>query len=344
MASINKQMKIARTTLFASSIIPSDEQPSIGFENKCMLPRSEIHPIIKLKEGEPKEKFVNAHGLYCILVTIILNPIWAVAMWITDAVCKAFPDLDPNRAFYDYTGKVWSRLWLTVTDSYPTISGDVDRIRIPKNEEDSLGACLFVANHSSWLDIPILCTVLDPVFKFIAKGELKSIPCIGQQLVGGNHIMIDREDRRSQLRTFKEGVNYLKSGVPLMAFPEGKRSKDGRLDAFKGGIFSMAVKAGVPIVPISLSNTHAVMPSNALFPFQTGAGKLHVHVHEPIDVDGKSEAELAEIVKEKLLSRMPLDQQPLPSEEDLVNEIMSQTDEKKENEETGKDQELQKTA
>lgn len=164
--------------------------------------------------------------------------------------------------------------------------------------------------------------------------------------------MIDREDRRSQLRTFKEGVNYLKSGVPLMAFPEGKRSKDGRLDAFKGGIFSMAVKAGVPIVPISLSNAHAVMPSNALFPFQTGAGKLHVHVHEPIDADGKSEAELAEIVKEKLLSRMPLDQQPLPSEEDLVNpfpwkrvnEIMSQTDEKKENEETGKNQELQKTA
>ena len=184
MASINKQMKIARTTLFASSIIPSDEQPSIGFENTCILPRSDIHPIIKLKEGAPKEKFVNAHGLYCILVTIILNPIWAVAMWITDSVCKAFPDLDPNRAFYDYTGKVWSRLWLTVTDSYPTISGDVDRIRIPKNEEDSLGACLFVANHSSWLDIPILCTVLDPVFKFIAKGELKSIPCIGQQLVG----------------------------------------------------------------------------------------------------------------------------------------------------------------
>ena len=67
--------------------------------------------------------------------------------------------------------------------------------------------------------------------------------------------MIDREDRRSQLRTFKEGVAYLTNGVPLMAFPEGKRSSDGRLAEFKGGIFSMAVKAGVPIVPISISNT-----------------------------------------------------------------------------------------
>jgi len=201
---------------------------------------------------------------------------------------------------------------LTIADSYPTISGDVERL----NKENDLGACLFVANHASWLDIPVLCTVLDPVFKFIAKGELKSIPCIGQQLVGGKHIMIDREDRRSQLRTFKEGVAYLTNGVPLMAFPEGKRSSDGRLAEFKGGIFSMAVKAKVPIVPISISNTHAIMPSNALFPFQKGKGKLHVHVHEPIYLEGKNEKELAELVKNKLLSRMPLEQHPLVVEEE----------------------------
>lgn len=123
--------------------------------------------------------------------------------------------------------------------------------------------------------------------------------------------MIDRQDRRSQLRTFKEGVQWLQKGVPLMAFPEGKRSKDGRLDEFKGGIFSMAVKAKVPIVPISISNTHAIMPSNALFPFQSGSGKLHVHIHEPIDVEGRSEEELVELVREALLSRMPLEQHPL---------------------------------
>eukprot|EP00979_Chaetoceros_neogracilis_P005979 scaffold1174_cov281-Chaetoceros_neogracile.AAC.10 len=123
--------------------------------------------------------------------------------------------------------------------------------------------------------------------------------------------MIDREDRRSQLRTFKEGVSYLTNGVPLMAFPEGKRSSDGRLAEFKGGIFSMANKANVPIVPISISNTHEIMPSNALFPFQKGKGRLHVHVHEPIYAEGRNEKELAELVKEKLLSRMPLTQHPV---------------------------------
>ena len=109
-----------------------------------------------------------------------------------------------------------------------------------------------------------------------------------------------------------------------MAFPEGRRSDDGRLMDFKGGLFSMAVKSNVPIVPLSISNTHAVMPSNALFPFQAGAGKLHIHVHPPIDVEGKSEAELSELVRTALLSKLPLDQQPLTEDNDMesqVNEI-----------------------
>ena len=96
-----------------------------------------------------------------------------------------------------------------------------------------------------------------------------------------------------------------------MAFPEGQRSQDGHLMDFKGGLFLMAAKTKVPIVPITLSHTHAVMPSNALFPFQAGAGKLHVHVHDPIDAEGKTEDELAQLVRESFTSTLPLYQQPL---------------------------------
>ena len=156
------------------------EGPKIGFEKSCLMKTEDIAPIVCLKEGTPKEKIVNAWGLYTIFVSLILNPIWALAMTITDAVCRIFPDLDPNRSFYDMTGKIWSKSWLTLVRSYPSVSGDFTRLQ----ENNDLGACLFVANHASWLDIPVLCTVLDPVFKFIAKGELKSVPCIGQQLSG----------------------------------------------------------------------------------------------------------------------------------------------------------------
>jgi len=130
-------------------------------------------------------------------------------------------------------------------------------------------------------------------------------------ILQGNHILIDREDRRSQLRTFKEAVAWLEKGVPLMAFPEGMRSRDGKLMNFKGGIFSIAKRTGVPIVPISLSNTHAVMPSNALFPVQSGKNKLRVHVHPAIDTTDKTEAELDVLVRKSLLSALPRDQHPV---------------------------------
>ena len=134
----------------------------------------------------------------------------------------------------------------------------------------------------------------------------------------GQHILIDREDRKSQIRTFKDGIKWLKRGVPLMAFPEGKRSKDGRLMEFKGGLFSMAAKMKCPIVPITLSHAHAVMPCNALFPVQSGRGKLHVHVHEPIDAVGRSEDELVELVRQAFVSTLPEEQQPLENKARLI--------------------------
>lgn len=295
----------------------------LGDEKSCVLSDEEVSPLIRL-DFSGKEKVINAYGLWTIFVTLITCPIWAAAMAIVNAICNSNEELDPHRSIYDGTGKVWSKAWLMMTMSYPTITGDLDRLREGK------GACLYVANHASWLDIPVLCTVLDPVFKFISKAELLKVPCIGQQLSGGNHILIDREDRRSQLKTFKDGIGWLQKGIPLMAFPEGKRSMDGRLMDFKGGVFSMAVREKVPIVPISIANTHAVMPSNALFPVQNGAGKLAVHIHEAIDTEGLSEGEIADAVRAALLSKLPKDQHPLEkeiSEEDIpsVDDILQQS-------------------
>jgi len=277
------------------------------------IPKDQTNTILKFGSGE-KQKIVNEFGLWCLAMCAITLPPWSVVMTLVDTVCNLQPNLDPNRSFYDYTGKIWSRLYLRLVNSYPAISGDVEWIQ----NENKGKACLYVANHASWIDIPIVCTVLDPVFKFIAKSELNGVPCIGQQLVGGNHIMIDRDDRRSQLRAFKEGVNYLKNGVPVMAFPEGQRSKDGRLSDFKGGIFSMAVKAKVPIVPISISNAHAVMPKYSLMPIQGGDNKLSVHVHPAIDTEGFTDKELSDRVFEVIASKLPEDQRPLSQVEDIV--------------------------
>mmetsp|Transcript_3501 Transcript_3501/g.4743 ORF Transcript_3501/g.4743 Transcript_3501/m.4743 type:complete len:392 (-) Transcript_3501:208-1383(-) len=319
-SSSRNQFKKTSTFVVQRSSAANIDHNIIQDELSAVLPKDEVKPLIRFKKDSPKEKIINSFGIWCAICSVLTAPPWTLAMTVVNAISSAFEQFDPNRALYDGTGKVWSKVFLNMIFSYPEITGDVEGLK------EREGACLYVANHASWLDIPVLCTVLDPVFKFISKAELTSVPCIGQQLTGGKHILIDRDDRRSQLRTFKEGISWLKNGVPLMAFPEGKRSTDGKLMDFKGGMFSMAVKVGVPIVPITISNTHAVMPGNALFPVQRGdGGVLRVHVHDPIHPEGKSEKDIAEEVREAFLSKLPADQKPDPvvvMDEEEVSDVV----------------------
>jgi hypothetical protein len=146
-----------------------------------VLTRDEVKPLIKLGNGET-EKIINAFGFVTFLATVVTGPIWMLAMSIVDMMCNMNENLDPNRALYDFTGKIWCRVWLTICMSRPSVSGEISAIR------EGHGPCLYVANHASWLDIPIICTLVDPVFKFIAKAELSKVPCIGQQLKGVSNI------------------------------------------------------------------------------------------------------------------------------------------------------------
>ena len=104
-------------------------------------------------------------------------------------------------------------------------------------------AALLVSNHNSWFDIPMIAQAVPNPFKYLAAAELKTLPLVGQQLAHGNHVLIDRSTKRGRFRAFKESVAYLQRGISIMAFPEGTRSHDGTMQPFKGGVFSMALKA-----------------------------------------------------------------------------------------------------
>lgn len=147
------------------------------FKQSFVLSNEDVNPLVTFNKGA-KEKCVNNFGVWALMVSLITGPIWAMVMSFLNMLNQMNDDMDPNRAIYDGTGKVWSKVWLTMTDSYPVLSGEIDQIK------EGNGPCLYVANHASWMDIPVICTVLDPVFKFISKAELKSVPCIGQQLSG----------------------------------------------------------------------------------------------------------------------------------------------------------------
>ncbi|MEZ5041834.1 MAG: HAD-IB family hydrolase [Saprospiraceae bacterium] len=125
---------------------------------------------------------------------------------------------------------------------------------------------VFIFNHQSSADIFIVSKLIRKDATGIAKKELKLMPIIGQLMVASGVIFIDRKNRESAIEAMKPAVEALKTGTSIIIFPEGTRSKDYKLGAFKKGAFHMAMEAGVPIVPVVIRNAHDAMPrgSNVL--------------------------------------------------------------------------------
>ena len=170
---------------------------------------------------------------------------------------------------------------------------------------------MYVANHSSWMDIPFLgYTIGLRNYKIIAKKELSKVPILGKAIKVAGNVMVDRTNRRSQLATLKCGIQYLKDGVNLCTFPEGTRSKSGRLHKFKNGAFKMAHKAGAPVIPLSIVGSHDVNPPHWMFPLKPSYNACKVVVHDPIESIGKTEQELADAVREAMISGLPESQRP----------------------------------
>ena len=164
--------------------------------------------------------------------------------------------------------------------------------------------CLSASHHPPSLPATLPPQFVPTTFKFVASASLRKLPLIGQQLVGGKHVLIDRKSRKGQLKSFKESIAWLKKGVQIMAFPEGTRTKSGRMGKFKGGTFAMSAKTGAPIIPISLVGTFAMYPPEVMLPLRP-ARDLEIHVHPPIYPEGKTEEELAKLTRDAIASKLP---------------------------------------
>ena len=142
-------------------------------------------------------------------------------------------------------------------------------------------SCIFVANHASIYDIPILFTALPQSLRIIAKAALGYVPFIGWHLRLAGHVLVDRDNPGASV--FKRMQRMTRHGASLIVFPEGSRSADGRVGRFKGGIFLLAIETGLAVVPVSVINSRAVMPKGRLM---VCPARVRVVVHEPIPTAG----------------------------------------------------------
>jgi 1-acyl-sn-glycerol-3-phosphate acyltransferase len=145
---------------------------------------------------------------------------------------------------------------------------------------------VFVANHQSFYDIPVLFWSLPFQLRIIAKESLGSVPFLGWHLRRTGHILVDRRnpDRQAILGRWRELVA---AGLSLIIFPEGTRSRDGRVAPFKSGSFMLALQANLPVVPITIVGTREVMPRGRL---TVRPGAVTLTVHPPIAARGRAEA------------------------------------------------------
>ena len=142
---------------------------------------------------------------------------------------------------------------------------------------------VFMANHASTIDIWALFLAIPRRVRMIAKKQLARIPLFGWVMWAGRFIFIDRQNAAAARRSIDDAGRRIRGGDSVLIFPEGTRTRDGQLGAFKKGGFHLAMEAGVPIVPIALRGTRALMPRGSL---RVKSGEVSVIIGKPIPTSG----------------------------------------------------------
>ena len=162
------------------------------------------------------------------------------------------------------------------------------KVDLPEDE-----VFIFYANHTSWIDIAVVNMVIKRDLHFIAKSELKKKPFVGGAIKGMDMIFVDRGNRIDAIKSLDLAVQKIRGGKNIIAFPEGTRSRDGKLQKpFKKGIFHMAIQAQVSLVPVAISGAYELVPTG----FKMRPGTVDVAIGEPIPTRSLSAEDLKSLM------------------------------------------------
>ena len=192
----------------------------------------------------------------------------------------------------------WSRGILNVTGVRLSVEG-LDNI--PKE-----GPCVFVANHRSYYDIPLLLASLDKPYGILAKEELEKIPLLSRWMKLLGCVFVQRNDVRASVRALNDATAIVESGRSFIIFPEGTRYKgeEGGAGEFKAGAFRIAVKTETPVVPVAISGARGLFEAHGN---RTTPGTVRIRVLPPIQTAGMSRAEQKELpaaVRQTILAQL----------------------------------------
>lgn len=211
---------------------------------------------------------------------------------------------------------VWSAFWISAALVVRVLTGSAElplamarriwapgllapgRIRLEIEGREAIDFSrphLFVMNHQSQVDICVAFLAVPVNLRFLVKRELRRVPFLGWYVAAMGMVFVDRGDRGASRRQLERVAEILASGHSMLSFPEGSRSRDGRLGSFKKGVFQAAIRARVPVVPIAVAGAARVLPADT---FRVRPGLIRVRFGRPIETAGRDPAERGELAAE----------------------------------------------
>lgn len=195
------------------------------------------------------------------------------------AVCSVTGNLAFN------ISKLWAWTMLIVTGVKVRITG---REKIKEGQQ-----YVIISNHQSQYDILALVTSLQIQFRWVIKKELLYVPLFGWALYAAKNVFIDRGNKEKAIASINKAVNRLPKGVSILVFAEGTRSKDGTLQKFKKGGFTIAIERKMHILPVAVKGSRSILPKGSLV---FNSGIIDVVVCDPILVDGYTHESIDDLI------------------------------------------------
>lgn len=219
---------------------------------------------------------------------LVTDPLIVLATIVYGTASFLVSFFDPTRRRQNAVERAWARALLAVSGVKVKVEG------VEKIAKD--GSYIFVSNHLSYMDTPVALANIPVRFRFLAKRGLFQIPFLGWHLARAGHIRVPREDARAAVKTMTLAGQIVRDeGISLLIFPEGGRSRTGEMRDFKEGAALIAIKAGVPLVPMALKGTREVLP------FGSGmvrSGTVTMRIGDPISTAGASPHDRAGLTEE----------------------------------------------
>jgi 1-acyl-sn-glycerol-3-phosphate acyltransferase len=228
-------------------------------------------------------------------------PIMTLITVICGSVSLLVSYVDKGGRLQQRIARLWAKGLVWGCGSTLTVRGAENLRKCP--------VAVYASNHTSYMDTPVIFAALPFQFRILAKKELWPIVFIGWYLDRSGQIPIDTRNPRSTLSSLGVGVKALRSGMPLFVFPEGARTLTGELQNFLSGAAYLAIRAQVPLVPISLSGVHDLLPIHTRHFFP---GKLTLTAGEPIETAGMTLRQTDELTEKLRAVIEELRGQPVP--------------------------------